>query len=518
MAEELTEVAVRPGSGILAVLSHLPYKPWYALAEFVDNSLQSMLANRERLVAEEGKDYQLKVEIIIDAAASTITIRDNASGIGTEDYRRAFKPAQPPADRTGLSEFGMGMKTAACWFANRWQVRTSALGEDVTRILTMDIDEIKARDAETIQVRSEPARPGAHFTEVILECDPHKIPQKKTLGKVRSHLKSMYRRFLNDGRMVLIVADEQLVYEKPSVLVIPKVDRDGIPREGEDVRWEREFLFEFGDNCIASVTAGILETGDTKGAGFAIFRRDRLIVGSGDETYRPERICGNQNSHAAQRIFGEIDLAGVEVAHTKDGFQWNDWEDEFIEKLREQLDDPEFPIRYQAETYRPRLLRSQLNQQVTVQERASETTGQIQHSLEARVLPNIEGAAKGNDTTVAPDEMPTIPQVFTRKFRASYNDLSYDIEVEVVADDGNSSMIELLQGRDDETRKLRYRLNLNHPFVRQHMGPFQENLDLFLQLASGVAVAENVAAQYPTLQAAKMRRYLGQILKDILPV
>ena len=37
-------------------------------------------------------------------------------------------PAAIPPDRSGLSEFGMGMKSAACWFAPRWSVRTKALG------------------------------------------------------------------------------------------------------------------------------------------------------------------------------------------------------------------------------------------------------------------------------------------------------------------------------------------------------------------------------------------------------
>lgn len=202
MLNELIEVPVRPSSGILAVLSHLPYKPWYALAEFVDNSLQSMLANRDALKECDGKSYCLQIKIVIDYSGITIAIRDNAAGIGSADYIRAFKPAQPPADKSGLSEFGMGMKTAACWFANRWEVRTSALGEPVTRTLTMDIEEIKARDAETIAVRNEVSSASSHFTEVTLECDARKLPRNKGLGKVREHLRSMYRRFLDDGRMV----------------------------------------------------------------------------------------------------------------------------------------------------------------------------------------------------------------------------------------------------------------------------------------------------------------------------
>ena len=36
-------VNIQPDVGVLSVLPHLNYRPWYALAEFVDNSLESFL-------------------------------------------------------------------------------------------------------------------------------------------------------------------------------------------------------------------------------------------------------------------------------------------------------------------------------------------------------------------------------------------------------------------------------------------------------------------------------------------
>ena len=65
-------------------------------------------------------------------------IRDNAAGISRSAYSRAFRPAALPPDRSGLAEFGMGMKSAACWFAPRWTVRTAALGEGVARTIRLD--------------------------------------------------------------------------------------------------------------------------------------------------------------------------------------------------------------------------------------------------------------------------------------------------------------------------------------------------------------------------------------------
>ena len=102
------KVNIRPEVNILSVLRHLNYRPWFALAEFVDNAIQSYISNRELLQAADGVDAPLRVTISIDPEGEgRITITDNAAGIALADFPRAFRPAQVPPDRDGLSEFGM---------------------------------------------------------------------------------------------------------------------------------------------------------------------------------------------------------------------------------------------------------------------------------------------------------------------------------------------------------------------------------------------------------------------------
>jgi len=108
----LNTVNIRPGVNVLSVLPHLNYKAWYALAEFVDNSIQSGISRRKDLEATSGGSYVLRVDITFDADDSRIVVFDNAAGIASSDYQRAFRPAEIPPDATGLSEFGMGMKSA----------------------------------------------------------------------------------------------------------------------------------------------------------------------------------------------------------------------------------------------------------------------------------------------------------------------------------------------------------------------------------------------------------------------
>ena len=63
--QSLHKVNIRPSVSVLSVLKHLNYKPWFALAEFVDNAIQSAVNNEQQLRGVAGKNYRLKVEIEI---------------------------------------------------------------------------------------------------------------------------------------------------------------------------------------------------------------------------------------------------------------------------------------------------------------------------------------------------------------------------------------------------------------------------------------------------------------------
>lgn len=106
---------------MLTVFKYLEYETWFALAEFVDNAIASYLRHEEQLKKIEGPDFKLIVSIEINETDQRITIRDNAAGIHNGDLERAFRAAETPPDTSGLSEFGMGMKSASCWFSDHCQ-------------------------------------------------------------------------------------------------------------------------------------------------------------------------------------------------------------------------------------------------------------------------------------------------------------------------------------------------------------------------------------------------------------
>ena len=218
-------VSIRPDVGVLSVLRHLNYRPWFALAEFVDNSLESFLAHRQEIDTLEGAGTRLHVEIVIDPTeGGVITIRDDAAGIFANEYQRAFRPAEPPPLGGGLSEFGMGMKSAACWFGRKFTVRSSALSESAERAVVFDIDRIVTTKSETLPVHVTGAPPNAHYTEVTLS-GLHRAPQGRTIAKIKEHLASIYREYIRDGTLELRFRspgiDEVLTYDEPEILLAP---------------------------------------------------------------------------------------------------------------------------------------------------------------------------------------------------------------------------------------------------------------------------------------------------------
>jgi hypothetical protein len=75
-------------------------------------------------------------------------------------------------------------------------------------------------------------------------------------------------------------------------------------------------------------------------AGFALFRRGRVIVGGEDQNYKPEKIFIQSQSQISLRLFGEFDLEDFPVNQAKDGFVWDDGlEIVFVDELKKQIQD-----------------------------------------------------------------------------------------------------------------------------------------------------------------------------------
>jgi hypothetical protein len=502
-------VSIRPGVGILSVLRHLNYKAWFAMAEFVDNSLQSYLQNRDRLQQLHGRDFRLKVEIEVERSDETrIRIRDNAAGIAIADYPRAFRPAEIPTDRSGLSEFGMGMKSAACWFAPQWKVRTSAIGEPLERTITLDIDTIVRGSIEELDVVEVPAAADAHFTEITL-MDPYDKLQAKTGGKVRDHLASIYRLFLRDGTMELWFNGAPLSYEIPKILVAPYYKTPA----ASPLRWHKEFTFDFGLGLKATGFAALREVASTSTAGFALFRRNRLIEGSLDEPYRPEYIFGTGNSYRKQRLIGEIHLEGFQVSHTKDGFQWEDHEQPFLELLYEELETDALPMLSEAEGYRARVAQRELKAEA---EKASARVAETLQKEAPRVLEEQSGSTPVIEPL--PEAMPPDRLASVRIIEVDHRGVKWRITMDLSLDPAVEDWIAISDKPSSGSgpREITVRMSLVHPFMQQFCRTESAEIEALARIAAALGLAEITAREAGVPQYGTIRRNLNQLLREAL--
>lgn len=501
-------VSIKPGVSVLAVLRHLNYKPWYALAEFVDNSVESFLRHRDSLVSLHGEDVTLSVTIEIDMTPpARISIRDNAAGIFGSEYGRAFRPAAVPPDRSGLAEFGMGMKSAACWFAPRWHVRTSALGEPVCRTVHFDIENIVNDDIEELTLHERSEDPGKHYTEVVLE-DVFHVPIGRTVGKLKDHLTDIYRDFVRRGVMDLRFNEQLLTYEEPPILNAPYFQHQEGPRH----TWRKDIAFDFGDGLSVQGFAALRQTGNTSRAGFALFRRGRVIQGSAEDGYRPATIFGASNSFRYQRLFGELHLHGFDVSHTKDGFRWDDNEQPFLELLRDHLDGGDLPLLRQAEGYRVLPSRKRLRK---VAQEAVQGTTQVMEARLPSVLPTV-AAAQPVDTPDA--ESANEPRLAGRKFDIQFRDESWSIDVALTDDPGEGEWVKVsdVAGSGGTPRQLTVKVSMAHPFMVRYGQKSSEDTEALLRVAAAIALGEILARQSGVRSAGTVRRNVNDILRDAL--
>jgi len=489
-----------------AAFARLNYKPWYALAEFVDNSLQSAITNIDELRRIDGESYQLTVDLTV--SDEEIIIRDNAGGIAAIDYSRAFLPASPPPDTEGLSEFGLGMKAAASWFAEKWSVRTCALGEEIERLIEFDIPTIVAQHIEELDTNERIGEHDSHYTTLRLS-NLRVRPQTRTLTKITSHLGSIYRKFIIDGFLQLKLNGVSLSYESPEFLLAPHYKE-----KGSDKTWRKEFELDLGDGHTVTGWAGILSRASVTNAGFAVFRRRRLILGSHGEGYRPEIIFGKPNKFVYQRLVGELEVGGFSVSHTKDGIQWSDWEDDILDWIKDELDSEPLPLLLQATHYRARPTQETKKSDEAIRDTITAMTQHLAPVVDDQ-LTREPGPDQIEKKLSPPSESQAKSE--TISIRLPHANMIWHLEIEIASDPSIDNWYQLSEHlQEDNNVHIQLMVNLAHPFLERFVTPGGDGIMLFTRLAAGLAISEITARLAGVKRAGTVRANLNQILRSVL--
>lgn len=322
------------------------------LAEFVDNALQSYRDNKELLHSQDaGYQFSVDIEFVRDATGKElqeIRVTDNACGIGMGRYLTAFMPAKTPEDNTGLNEFGMGFKTAACWLGEIWEVKTKALNETEERTVHFDLNQVTKNNLDTLHV-GHLARPAnEHYTIFTITQLTKNSPRSQGIAKIKKDLASIYRMSLRSGEMRLVVDEEVLEFKDPEILTAPFYK----DTTGPEVYWKKGIDFELGQ-YKARGYIGVLKEMSSQNNGFVLLRRGRVVKGAENgQRYFPKSLCGSVGSPRYKRIFGELELEGFKVSFNKNDILDKENLDALMEALKGEIHTKEFDLFAQAEGYR----------------------------------------------------------------------------------------------------------------------------------------------------------------------
>tara|TARA_Y100000294_G_scaffold64024_1_gene60725 strand:- start:22 stop:1587 length:1566 start_codon:yes stop_codon:yes gene_type:complete len=507
--KETFEIDFSPEMATLSYFAHIPYTAMSAIAEFVDNSLSSYLKNEKRLHNIHPPSWKLRIGIYI--TKSKIQIIDNAAGIDRKDCARAFKAGAAPDEKDkGLSEFGMGMKTAALWFSKSFVVQSSALGEKVERTVKFDLDKVLDDGITKHKPEVESAGANQHGTTVTLN-KLRRIHTGLTKKKIKEYISSMYRHYIKKNRIEIRVDEEKLEYEMPPVLNAPFFHEVGVAKSNKKIRWHKNFSFSYGKSKIAKGFAGIFDEGNigfakTKYAGFNLFRYDRLIQGVGENKgYRPSDIFGNPQSHSYQRIFGEIHLNNQPVSHIKDGFIWDDVDEkELIEKLKKSLQKGEVNIFDQAKNYRlDRRSRDLKIQTVEGLDGAIKLAPTALKILEEGKIPR---------QVVPTKEIPKPKNKEVRRKTMKYEGYTWNFEIILNYDKNERDWIQVFE-KGNRTKDITIIIAMGMGFTQQYFGSKPEEVEGMLALVEYIALAEIVEKSRGTSKAHAIRMSLNEIIR-----
>ena len=265
------------GPDAITSYRRLAYSPWHALAEFVDNSTQSYFDNKARLDEQMQKDEDkpLTVSIVYDKENDLLRVSDNAMGMSLLELEHALHVARPPANTSGRSKYGMGMKTAACWIGDKWTITTKKLMEDMEHSVTVEVKKVANGEPDAVVHTSKPKPADMHYTIVEI-VEMNRTFQGRTLGKIGEFLRSMYRSDIQAGVLHLRWRDQLLIWNSMESRLLV---------DSEDKKYRREFEFDIDGKKVHG-WVGILDRGSRADAGFSMLQADRVVRGWPD-AWRP---------------------------------------------------------------------------------------------------------------------------------------------------------------------------------------------------------------------------------------
>ena len=473
------------------------YTHWFAIGEFIDNSITSAFLNWSELNKKYNNRYTLNIDIDFDNENRTLTVVDNAAGIARNEMQRALRAGEPPLDRSLLSVHGVGMKMSSFWMGRNLNIKTWPLASDTGFEVVVDLDVIKKTKSALTKVSEIPqqTKPGTRIT--LSKINQEKLPRGTGVAKLKMLLASMYRIYLNsnDKKVIIRFNGKALKFNDPIILSEPYwPDKEG-PNGEVPIKWEREFSYQLKSGPRIFGKVGLLETMSRDLSGFMLHYKGKGMGGIGAidsseeisqqdirdarEYYRPPRIFGQEGSYRWQRFTGSFDISDLGKTSSTDSIKWGtDEEFEFISSLIEFLKDPHFNMWAMAENYAPRRFlnkQRKSGQQPNVTEFDVEEVESISNffntSVHGEAINHLDDDVDQDNTLNNKDNLRALKNAPQEQFVASDNQVAipdssghvHNFEPIFI----DNSQFDLFDLETLSRFHHQIRINVGHPFIRK---------------------------------------------------
>lgn len=504
---------VTPTVHMLLLLKSMNYTYWFALGEFIDNSITSYVSY-VRQNPDDERFNKLVIEIDWQKAGGYFKITDNAAGITNDDagWGRALQLGKPNPNPEHIGVFGYGMKAAAFWMGSKLTISSKRIDETERRSVEMDVVEIERTGDENLPIIVQGGEdPNEHGTELMVSnlWNGREFPRANTVARISSFLTSMYRHYLRGDNglvhpktkqpfLVLKVRGVELKAEEFSLLESPRWDALKVPPPvgSPVVYWKKKFSIEVTNNrprtksnrgkpFVAKGWVGILKTMSYEHSGLFLSFHGKGIAGVGQstkdgysqDTYKPS-FFGASNGARSRRLVGEIDMTSFGKLNTSDGVEISDIEKaEFEEKLLEFLKAEgiyQTATNYSAQTLEQLSPKETKQLQTTAEnniQRATELAQSVHAGLGRERVPStvsksaIKQHEGQNFTTASGIEVSFVPDYFGLDF--DWLDI---VEIGPL--------------------QRQIRLNMSHPFMQRYFTIPEQDPDPAFVLGIALAVCE----------------------------
>lgn len=514
-------INIRPTSSVYATYKRLTYRPWTAIAEFVDNSTQSFYDHKETLMAiKYAKGLTIEIRYIRDDVnGDSIEIIDNAFGMEWEDFKRAVILDKPPINTNGRNEFGMGLKTAACWFGSLWSVESTQYGSRNKYYIQIDVDNLGKYKTEEIDVVDSIVSTREHGTRIVIQRLNQRILGSSTIRSIKELLGSIYREDLRSG-LIQIFYNGSAIEFKEAPLYVEKLS------DGTEKPWKKEISFTIehdGKTLPVHGFVAIRIPASVKDAGFALIRRGRVI----DTSFRTEEVFGPSNLFAYQRMYGELHMDSWPVTQAKDGFNWHSGG--LLEKFIAQLVQETSDYRRKAETIRLRdrintkdvakkvvdgLTSSGIldNAEVTVTDRQEDASNVPETGMPSDNT-TAEGTHNGSDEEVINDDDSVVLEggsTITIKCNRGVNEYTFEIECDMSSPTASWLLVE-----NTGLNAFKLVINMRHAFFKPFISD-KSFMGTLMKLSVAMALAEIDALSVSPdgrIEAGEIRNRMNSILE-----